>query len=91
MATPTATSADGLAVMNSAEFFARAMARLSFDVPPGLHDASVIPTTGDVGNDRMIEIVAQERPIRPAAVLIGIVSAGEFFAMADAEQMREAP
>lgn len=61
------------AVMDSAEFFARAKARLTFDVPDGLNDASIIPTTGDAGNDRMIQIVAQERPIRPAAVLIGIV------------------
>lgn len=69
MATPAVESA----VMDSAEFFARAKARLSFDVPDGLTDASIIPVTGDAGNDRMIQIVAQERPIRPAAVLIGIV------------------
>ena len=60
--------------IGSAEFFARAKARLTFDVPAGLSDASIIPVTGDPGNDRMIEIVAQERPIRPAAVLIGIVA-----------------
>lgn len=60
--------------LSSAEFFARAKARLSFDVPPGLNDPSIIPVTGDAGNDRMIQIVAQERPIRPAAVLIGIVA-----------------
>lgn len=69
MATPAAESA----AMDSAEFFARAKARLSFDVPDGFTDASIIPVTGDAGNDRMIQIVAQERPIRPAAVLIGIV------------------
>ena len=61
------------AVMDSAEFFARAKARLTFDVPPGLSDASIIPVTGDAGNDQMIQIVAAERPIRPAAVLIAIV------------------
>lgn len=70
--TETPAGADS-AVMDSAAFFARAKARLTFDVPPGLHDASIIPTTGDAGNDRMIQIVATERPIRPAAVLIGIV------------------
>jgi 8-oxo-dGTP pyrophosphatase MutT (NUDIX family) len=59
--------------LNSDEFFARAKARLSFDVPGGLTDARIVPTTGDAGNDRMIQIVAQERPIRPAAVLIAIV------------------
>ena len=64
----------GSGEFSSAEFFARAGARLSFDVPDGLNDASIIPMTGDAGNDRMIQIVAQERPIRPAAVLIGIVA-----------------
>ncbi|WP_249225557.1 CoA pyrophosphatase [Tardiphaga alba] len=59
--------------LSSAEFFARAKARLSFDVPESLTDASIIPVTGDAGNDHMIQVVAQERPIRPAAVLIGIV------------------
>ena len=66
------TDADA-ADIGSVEFFKRAKARLNFDVPEGLTDASIIPVTGDAGNDRMIQIVAQERPIRPAAVLIGIV------------------
>lgn len=55
------------------EFFARAKARLTFDVPPGLTDAALIPFSGDHGNDRMLRIVASEQPIRPAAVLIAIV------------------
>ena len=59
--------------IDSAKFFDRARARLRFDIPPGLTDASVIPVTGDHGNDRMIQIIAQERPIRPAAVLIPVV------------------
>jgi 8-oxo-dGTP pyrophosphatase MutT (NUDIX family) len=59
--------------IGSAEFFDRARARLRFEVPPGLNDASIIPISGDPGNDRMLQIVAQERPIRPAAVLIPIV------------------
>jgi 8-oxo-dGTP pyrophosphatase MutT (NUDIX family) len=59
--------------IGSAEFFDRARARLRFDVPPGLDDASIIPISGDPGNDRMLQIIAQERPIRPAAVLIPIV------------------
>jgi 8-oxo-dGTP pyrophosphatase MutT (NUDIX family) len=61
------------AEIGSREFFERARARLTFDVPPGLTDASIIPASGDAGNDRMIQIVAQERPVRPAAVLIAIV------------------
>jgi 8-oxo-dGTP pyrophosphatase MutT (NUDIX family) len=59
--------------IGSAEFFDRASARLRFDIPVGLTDPSVIPTTGDKGNDRMLEILAREQPIRPAAVLIPIV------------------
>ena len=59
--------------IGSAEFFERARARLRFEIPPGLNDASIIPLSGDPGNDRMLQIIAQERPIRPAAVLIAVV------------------
>jgi 8-oxo-dGTP pyrophosphatase MutT (NUDIX family) len=59
--------------LSADDFFARAAARLSFDVPPGLTDPTIIPSSGDEGTDRMLQVVAQERPIRPAAVLIGIV------------------
>jgi 8-oxo-dGTP pyrophosphatase MutT (NUDIX family) len=58
---------------NSAEFFDRARARLSFDVPAGLTDASAVPLSGDRGTDRMLQILSQEQPIRPAAVLIPVV------------------
>jgi 8-oxo-dGTP pyrophosphatase MutT (NUDIX family) len=61
------------AAITAAEFFDRARARLRFEVPPGLTDPDVIPRSGDRGNDRMLEIVARERPIRPAAVLIPVV------------------
>jgi 8-oxo-dGTP pyrophosphatase MutT (NUDIX family) len=61
------------ALFDSAEFFARARARLSFGVPPGLNDASIVPPSGDPGTDRMLKIIAEERPIRPAAVLIPVV------------------
>jgi 8-oxo-dGTP pyrophosphatase MutT (NUDIX family) len=64
--------AHGIA-MDAAEFFARGRARLSFDVPAGLTDASAIPLSGDPGNDRMLRILAREAPIRPAAVLIAVV------------------
>jgi 8-oxo-dGTP pyrophosphatase MutT (NUDIX family) len=59
--------------IGSAEFFDRARARLRFDVPPGLVDPNVIPESGDPGTDRMLEIIAREQPIRPAAVLIPVV------------------
>ena len=61
------------AKIGSAEFFARARARLRFDVPPGLLDPAIVPASGDHGTDRMLEIIAREQPIRPAAVLIPVV------------------
>jgi 8-oxo-dGTP pyrophosphatase MutT (NUDIX family) len=62
------------AAVGSAEFFDRARARLRFEVPAGLTDASVVPPSGDQGTDRMLQIVAREQPIRPAAVLIPVVA-----------------
>jgi 8-oxo-dGTP pyrophosphatase MutT (NUDIX family) len=59
--------------IGSAEFFDRARARLRFDVPAGLTDASAVPASGDQGTDRMLQILAHELPIRPAAVLIPVV------------------
>jgi 8-oxo-dGTP pyrophosphatase MutT (NUDIX family) len=61
------------ASITSGEFFDRARARLRFEVPPGLVDPNIIPKSGDRGNARMLEIVAREQPIRPAAVLIPVV------------------
>jgi 8-oxo-dGTP pyrophosphatase MutT (NUDIX family) len=61
------------ATINADEFFNRSRARLGFDVPAGLVDPNIIPRTGDSGNDRMLEIVAREQPVRPAAVLIPVV------------------
>jgi 8-oxo-dGTP pyrophosphatase MutT (NUDIX family) len=65
------------AAISSAEFFDRSQARLRFDVPAGLTDASVVPPGGDQGTDRMLQIVAREQPIRPAAVLIAVVDRPE--------------
>jgi 8-oxo-dGTP pyrophosphatase MutT (NUDIX family) len=65
------------ALFSSAEFFARATARLRFEVPPALTDAGIVPQSGDRGTDRMLEILAREQPIRPAAVLIGVVDHAE--------------
>ena len=61
------------AAIGSVEFFDRARARLRFDVPPGLADPNIVPPSGDAGTDRMLEIIAREQPIRPAAVLIPVV------------------
>src|SRR6202049_56037 len=63
----------GPAAITSGEFFDRARARLRFDVPPGLIDPNIIPASGDQGTDRMLQILAREQPIRPAAVLIPVV------------------
>jgi len=63
----------GSAAISTAEFFARARTRLNFNVPPGLVDPNIIPESGDRGTERMLEIIARERPIRPAAVLIPVV------------------
>lgn len=62
-----------MAGITAADFFSRARARLSFDVPPGLFDPNIIPESGDGGTDRMLAIIARERPIRRAAVLVAIV------------------
>lgn len=61
----------------AAEFFDRAVRRLSFDVPPALADPNLVPQSGDAGTDRMLKIIAREQPIRPAAVLIGVVDHAE--------------
>jgi 8-oxo-dGTP pyrophosphatase MutT (NUDIX family) len=61
------------AAISSAEFFARARARLRFDIPAGLTDPSLVPASGDQGTDRMLRILAREQPIRPAAVLVPVV------------------
>jgi 8-oxo-dGTP pyrophosphatase MutT (NUDIX family) len=65
------------ATISSAQFFDRARARLNFDVPAGLLDPNIIPESGDPGTDRMLEIIAREQPIRPAAVLIPLVDRKE--------------
>jgi 8-oxo-dGTP pyrophosphatase MutT (NUDIX family) len=61
------------AAISSAEFFARARARLRFDIPAGLTDPSLVPASGDQGTDHMLQILAREQPIRPAAVLVPVV------------------
>ncbi len=65
------------AEMSAAEFYDRVRARLNFDVPQGLVDPNIIPESGDPGTDRMLEIIAREQPVRPAAVLIAVVDHAE--------------
>lgn len=68
-----AATAPAPAGMDSDDFFRRARQRLSFQVPPGLTDAGALVPTGDFGTDAMLQIIARERPVRPAAVLIPVV------------------
>ena len=62
-----------LTSLSAGEFFLRAHARLTLDVPPGLTDASVTPARGDHDADPVMKKIAEVRPIRPAAVLVPIV------------------
>src|ERR1700686_2665834 len=59
--------------MTANEFFARARARLTLDVPPGIGDPNMTPAHGDHVADPVMEKIAAVRPIRPAAVLVPIV------------------
>jgi 8-oxo-dGTP pyrophosphatase MutT (NUDIX family) len=59
------------------DFFARAQARLTLDVPPGLSDPNVAPTRGDHDADPVMARIADIRPIRPAAVLVPVVEHAE--------------
>ncbi|MBV9531924.1 MAG: CoA pyrophosphatase [Bradyrhizobium sp.] len=63
--------------LSSMEFFARSRARLNFEVPPSLVNPDIVPQSGDAGTNRMLNIIAREQPIRPAAVLIPVVDHGE--------------
>ena len=61
------------AALSADEFFARARARLTLDVPAGLTDASITLARGDHDADPLMQKMAEVRPIRPAAVLVPIV------------------
>ena len=59
--------------ISAEEFFARARARLTLEVPPGLTDPTITPKRGDHDADPVMEKIASVRPIRPAAVLVPVV------------------
>jgi 8-oxo-dGTP pyrophosphatase MutT (NUDIX family) len=61
------------ATLSADEFFARARARLTLDVPAGLTDPSITPARGDHDADPVMMKIASVRPIRPAAVLVPVV------------------
>ena len=59
------------------DFFRRARARLTFDVPPGLTDPDILPKRGDHDFDPVFDAIGAIRPFKPAAVLVGIVERQE--------------
>jgi 8-oxo-dGTP pyrophosphatase MutT (NUDIX family) len=61
------------AALSADEFFARARARLTLDVPVGISDANKTPEHGDHDADPVMKKIAEVRPIRPAAVLVPVV------------------
>ena len=61
------------ATLSADEFFARARARLTLDVPAGINDPNVTPARGDHDADPVMMKIAAVRPIRPAAVLVPVV------------------
>jgi len=63
-----------LTALSAEDFFARARARLTLDVPPSLTDPNVTPLRGDHDADPVMRKIAEVRPIRPAAVLVPIIA-----------------
>lgn len=59
------------------EFFQRARELFTFEVPPALTDPTIIPESEDEGTRSVLEIVAREQPIRPAAVLVPVIEREE--------------
>lgn len=60
--------------VSSSEFFARARSRLTFEVPPSLTDASIIPKAGDWDETELLAAAAKNLPLRAAAVLVPVVA-----------------
>jgi 8-oxo-dGTP pyrophosphatase MutT (NUDIX family) len=65
---------DAAAILDSETFFARVRRRLDLEVPAGLTDPAITPRRGDHDIDPVMAKIAMVRPIRPAAVLVPIVS-----------------
>jgi len=65
--------AETMVTLSAAEFFARACARLTLQVPAGLNDPNITPARGDHDADPVMQKIAEVRPIRPAAVLVAVV------------------
>jgi 8-oxo-dGTP pyrophosphatase MutT (NUDIX family) len=63
--------------LSADEFFRRARARLTLDLPASLTDPNVIPKRGDHDADPVMEKIAAVRSIRPAAVLVPVIAREE--------------
>lgn len=64
--------------LTASEFFSRAQERLTFDVPAGFADPTVIPRHDQQDADpAVVAAVAAVRPIRLAAVLVPIIERDE--------------
>jgi 8-oxo-dGTP pyrophosphatase MutT (NUDIX family) len=72
-APPAELRAEHIEPVPGHDFFARARAKLDFAVPPALTDPDVSPFRGDHHIDPSLEVIAEMRPLRPAAVLIPVV------------------
>jgi len=59
------------------DFFTRARARLTLEMPAALSDPAVLPRRGDHDLDPVMRAIAAVRPIRPAAVLVPVVDRDE--------------
>ncbi|MEX0842690.1 MAG: CoA pyrophosphatase [Xanthobacteraceae bacterium] len=55
------------------DFFQRARARLSLDVPAALTDPDAVPSRGDHELNKEMQALWALRPIRPAAVLVPVI------------------
>jgi len=64
---------DTAAAAVEADFFARARARLTLDVPEALIDPTKEAKRGDLDLDPAMWALAGVKPLRPAAVLVGVV------------------
>jgi hypothetical protein len=63
--------------LTASEFFSRAQERLTFDVPAGFADPTVIPRHDQEDADpAVVAAIAAVRPIRLAAVLVPIIERG---------------
>lgn len=72
-----ATTRSAVAADGSADFFVRAGERLTLDVPAALSNPDMVPARGDHDLDPVQRAIAAVRPIKPAAVLIPIVTREE--------------